>query len=183
MAPGQFPQPGFGAQRGAQLRQPPRLGQLGSGQAGRHPGHRERAVAENTLIQQAGGDPLDVDDIVAHFDEPQSGIVLSEHKAVLCSGGKHAIGLGDVLGHQIINQHAEASYREAQSLLGAQASYWIRSRRDECIEQALYIDLRRAGFRQLFPLVELEVSTPSGVSIRIIATGSKPIRAMGAQKR
>jgi putative ABC transport system permease protein len=71
---------------------------------------------------------------------------------------------------QIINQHAEASYRQAQSLLGAQASYWIRSRRDEGIEQALYIDLRRAGFRQLFPLVELEVSTPSGVSIRIIAT-------------
>ncbi len=71
---------------------------------------------------------------------------------------------------QIINQHAEASYREAQSLLGAQASYWIRSRRDEGIEQGLYIDLRRAGFRQLFPLVELEVSTSSGVSIRIIAT-------------
>jgi putative ABC transport system permease protein len=71
---------------------------------------------------------------------------------------------------QIINQHAEASYREARGLLGAQASYWIRNRRDEGIEQALYIDLRRAGFRQLFPLVELEVSTPSGVSIRIIAT-------------
>ena len=30
---------------------------------------RERAVAENTLIEQAGGDPLDVDDIVAMFDE------------------------------------------------------------------------------------------------------------------
>ncbi len=71
---------------------------------------------------------------------------------------------------QIINQHAEASYREAQSLLGAQASYWIRSRRDEGIAQALYIDLRRAGFRQVFPLVELEVSTASGISISIIAT-------------
>ncbi len=71
---------------------------------------------------------------------------------------------------QIINQHAEASYREAQSLLGAQASYWIRSRRDEGIAQALYIDLRRAGFRQVFPLVELDVSTASGISIGIIAT-------------
>ena len=28
---------------------------------------RERAVAENTLIEQAGGDPLDVDDIVSRF--------------------------------------------------------------------------------------------------------------------
>ena len=71
---------------------------------------------------------------------------------------------------QIINQHAEASYREAQSLLGAQASYWIRSRRGEGIESSLYIDLRRTGFRQLFPLVELEVSTAAGVGISIIAT-------------
>jgi len=30
---------------------------------------RERAVAENMLIEQAGGDPLDVDEIVAMFDE------------------------------------------------------------------------------------------------------------------
>ena len=30
---------------------------------------RERAVAENTLIEQAGGDPLDVDEIVERFGE------------------------------------------------------------------------------------------------------------------
>jgi len=30
---------------------------------------RERAVAENTLIEQAGGDPLDVDEIVTRFAE------------------------------------------------------------------------------------------------------------------
>ena len=71
---------------------------------------------------------------------------------------------------QIINQHAEASYREAQSLLGAQANYWIRSRRDDGIAQETYIELRRAGFRQVFPLIELEVSTASGVSISLIAT-------------
>ena len=71
---------------------------------------------------------------------------------------------------QIINQHAENSYREAQSLLGAQASYWIQSRRDEGIEQSRYIELRRAGFRQIFPLVELDVSTADGVSIDIIGT-------------
>ncbi len=71
---------------------------------------------------------------------------------------------------QIINQHAESSYRDAQSLLGAQAHYWIRDRRDEGIDPATYIELRRSGFRQLFPLVELEVSTAAGESISIIAT-------------
>ena len=49
---------------------------------------------------------------------------------------------------QIINQHAEDSYREAQSLLGAQAQYWIRSRRDEGIEQAR---LHRSAPRRLSP--------------------------------
>ena len=71
---------------------------------------------------------------------------------------------------QIINHHAETSYRQAQGLLGAQASYWIRSRRDQGIEQALYVKLRRQGFRQVYPLVELEVSTAAGVSISVIAT-------------
>ena len=71
---------------------------------------------------------------------------------------------------QIINQHAENSYRQAQSLLGAQAHYWIRSRADEGVEQATYLRLRREGFRQIFPLVELQVSTEQGVSITIIAT-------------
>ncbi len=70
---------------------------------------------------------------------------------------------------QIINQHAETSYRQAQSLLGAQANYWIRNRRDQGIEQATYIELRRAGFRQVIPVIELEVSTGAGVSISIIA--------------
>ena len=46
---------------------------------------------------------------------------------------------------QIVNQHAEASYQDAQKLLGTQASHWIRQRRDEGIEQNLYIELRRQG--------------------------------------
>jgi putative ABC transport system permease protein len=71
---------------------------------------------------------------------------------------------------QIINQHAENSYRQAQSLLGAQAHYWIRNRRDQGIAPSTYIELRREGFRQLFPIVELEVSTAGGVAISIIAT-------------
>jgi putative ABC transport system permease protein len=71
---------------------------------------------------------------------------------------------------QIINQHAEDSYRQAQNLLGAQAQYWIRSRNDRGIDTAFYVQLRRDGFRQVFPLVELEVSTSDGISISIIAT-------------
>ena len=71
---------------------------------------------------------------------------------------------------QIINQHAEDSYQQAQNLLGAQAQYWIRSRSDRGIETAFYVQLRRDGFRQVFPLVELEVSTSGGISISIIAT-------------
>lgn len=86
----------------------------------------------------------------------------------LCVGLVAGVGLWSAV--QIVNQHAETSYRQAQSLLGAQASYWIRSRRGQDIEQALYIDLRRAGFRQIFPLIELEASTASGISISIIAT-------------
>jgi putative ABC transport system permease protein len=71
---------------------------------------------------------------------------------------------------QIINQQAESSYRDAQYLLGAQASYWVRDRDGKGIEPALYIELRRQGFRQIYPVIELEVSTPSGTSISVIAT-------------
>jgi putative ABC transport system permease protein len=79
---------------------------------------------------------------------------------------------------QIINQHAEHSYSQAQNLLGAQANYWIRNRRDEGIEQSTYIELRRAGLRQVFPVIELNVSTTNGVSIHLIATD---IIALGNQ--
>jgi len=71
---------------------------------------------------------------------------------------------------QIINHQAEDSYRQAQNLLGVQAQYWIRNRRDQGIESTTYAELRRAGFRQVFPMVELEVSTAAGVSLKIIAT-------------
>ena len=71
---------------------------------------------------------------------------------------------------QIINQHAEDSYQQAQNLLGAQAQYWIRNRRGQGIEPSVYVELRRAGFRQVFPIIELEVSTAAGVSIKVIAT-------------
>ena len=50
---------------------------------------------------------------------------------------------------QIINSHAEASYQQANSLLGAQATYWVRSQSEQGVSQAKYIELRRAGFRQV----------------------------------
>ena len=71
---------------------------------------------------------------------------------------------------QIINQQARLSYAQADSLLGVQASYWIRSQSDLGVSQKNYIDLRRAGFRQVFPVVEGEVSTSAGDPISIIAT-------------
>ncbi|MFV2031619.1 MAG: FtsX-like permease family protein [Gammaproteobacteria bacterium] len=71
---------------------------------------------------------------------------------------------------QIINGHARASYEQADSLLGAQANYWIRSKSEQGISQAKYIALRRAGFRQIFPIIEAELSTPQGDPINIIAT-------------
>jgi putative ABC transport system permease protein len=88
---------------------------------------------------------------------------------------------------QIINQHAEDSYRQAQNLLGAQAQYWIRNRDDRGIDTALYAQLRRTGFRQVFPLVELEVSTADGISISIIATDllalpNDPLSSDGAEE-
>lgn len=86
----------------------------------------------------------------------------------LCIGLVAGVGLWSAV--QIINQHATASYQQAQNLLGAQANYWIRSLLDTGIEQSLYIELRRDGFRQVIPVVELEVSTAEGVSISIIAT-------------
>ena len=46
----------------------------------------------------------------------------------LCIGLVAGVGLWSAV--QIINQHATASYQQAQNLLGAQANYWIRSRRD-----------------------------------------------------
>ncbi|MFT5657108.1 MAG: putative ABC transport system permease protein [Gammaproteobacteria bacterium] len=71
---------------------------------------------------------------------------------------------------QIINHHAEASYAQADSLLGVQASYWIRNRAEQGVAQADYIKFRRAGLRQIFPVVEGQVSTGDGKPVSIIAT-------------
>lgn len=86
----------------------------------------------------------------------------------LLAGLMAGVGLWSAV--QIINQQARLSYARADSLLGVQSSHWIRSHTDRGVSQADYIQLRRAGFRQVFPIVEAEVSTARGAPIRIIAT-------------
>ncbi len=86
----------------------------------------------------------------------------------LATGLVAGVGLWSAV--QIINHHAEASYRDAKKLLGVQANYWVQSRREEGVPEKLYIDLRRAGIRPIFPVIELEVSTADGASVAIIAT-------------
>lgn len=71
---------------------------------------------------------------------------------------------------QVINSHARASYAEADFLLGAQATHWIRSRSGAGVAPADYIALRRAGFRQVFPLVQARVSTADNAPLAIVAT-------------
>jgi len=86
----------------------------------------------------------------------------------LLTGLVAGVGLWSAV--QIINEQARLSYERADSLLGVQASYWIRDNSDLGISQTDYIQLRRAGFRQVFPLVEGEVSTSKGEPVSIIAT-------------
>lgn len=59
---------------------------------------------------------------------------------------------------QIINDHARASYGEADQLLGAQASHWVRARDGAGIDPAAYIALRRQGFIQLYPVLETRLA-------------------------
>ncbi|MDB4151333.1 ABC transporter permease [Pseudomonadales bacterium] len=71
---------------------------------------------------------------------------------------------------QLINDHARSSYAEADQLLGAEARYWIRSDNGLGVAVADYIGLRRAGFEQLYPVIETQVRDAQGRSVAIIAT-------------
>lgn len=71
---------------------------------------------------------------------------------------------------QIINDHARASYSEADQLLGAQASHWIRSADDQGVSPGDYIDLRRKGFTQIYPVIESRVSLGNDEPLWIVAT-------------
>ena len=71
---------------------------------------------------------------------------------------------------QLINDHARSSYADADQLLGAEARYWIRSDNGLGIAVPDYIGLRRAGFDQLYPVIETQVRDAQGRSVAIIAT-------------
>lgn len=71
---------------------------------------------------------------------------------------------------QVINSHARASYAEADAILGAQASDWIRRTDGGEVAPEDYIALRTAGFTEVFPLVQLRVSTRDDQPIHLIAT-------------
>ena len=79
---------------------------------------------------------------------------------------------------QLINDHARSSYADADQLLGAQAGFWIRPKdgkqdgesRAEGVSTADYIVLRRAGFDEIYPVIESRIATADGELVTIIAT-------------
>ena len=83
---------------------------------------------------------------------------------------------------QVINTHARTSYQQATQLLGAQASHWIRPTGDGGIELEQYIELRRAGFRQLYPVLEEQLTTRDRQPLSLIATDllALPMGSVGA---
>ena len=83
---------------------------------------------------------------------------------------------------QVINTHARSSYQQASQLLGAQATHWIRATGDEGIEPEQYISLRRAGFRQLYPVLEDLLTTRDRQPLNLVATDllALPVDSAGA---
>ncbi|MFT4633689.1 MAG: putative ABC transport system permease protein, partial [Crocinitomicaceae bacterium] len=84
---------------------------------------------------------------------------------------------------QLINDQARASYADADQLLGAQAGFWIRAEdgKAEGVSVADYIALRRAGFDEIYPVIESRIATADGQLVTIIATDllALPINALG----
>jgi putative ABC transport system permease protein len=82
---------------------------------------------------------------------------------------------------QLINDHAEASYGEADQLLGAESAFWIRSKQGKGIALEDYINLRLHGFTEVYPVIETRVITTDGKVIPIIATDllALPLDAYG----
>ena len=70
---------------------------------------------------------------------------------------------------QVINGHATDSYSQADSLLGAQVAFTIRTD-EEGIKHEDYISLRRQGWTQLYPVIEARVQAENGQLIPVIAT-------------
>ncbi|HET8904914.1 MAG TPA: FtsX-like permease family protein, partial [Saccharospirillum sp.] len=71
---------------------------------------------------------------------------------------------------QVINAHARTSYAEADQVLGAQASHWVRSRSGEGVSVEDYVQLRRLGWRSIYPILEQRLTTADQGVVNLIAT-------------
>ncbi|WP_020395972.1 FtsX-like permease family protein [Thiolinea disciformis] len=81
---------------------------------------------------------------------------------------------------QIINGHARASYEQGNQVLGAQAYYWIRAKDETGVSTADYAQLRRQGFREVYPVVQGVLLSAKQQAIPIIATDpiALPVQAI-----
>ena len=69
-----------------------------------------------------------------------------------------------------INASAKASYAQADEILGASAQWRITDRVSTDVAIDDYIQLRRAGFTSVYPVVEKRLVSRDGALISIIAT-------------
>ena len=69
-----------------------------------------------------------------------------------------------------INASAKASYAEADQILGASAQWRITDRLSGEVAVEDYIHLRRAGFTQVYPVIEKRLPSADGALISLIAT-------------
>lgn len=71
---------------------------------------------------------------------------------------------------QVINAHARTSYAEADQVLGAQASHWVRSGSGQGVSVENYVQLRRLGWRSVYPILEQRLTTANQGVVSLIAT-------------
>ncbi|GAA3978812.1 ABC transporter permease [Allohahella marinimesophila] len=71
---------------------------------------------------------------------------------------------------QLINAEAIASYETANRVSGASIAWRIQGSTSQGVPAEDYIDLRRAGFTSLFPVIEEQVRLENGGSLRIFAS-------------
>ncbi|WP_416399126.1 FtsX-like permease family protein [Allohahella sp. A8] len=71
---------------------------------------------------------------------------------------------------QLINAEAKASYESANRVAGSSIAWRVVSSRQLGVPVSVYVDLRRAGFHSLFPVIEEQVALEAGGSLRIFAS-------------
>ena len=79
-----------------------------------------------------------------------------------------------------INASAEASYAEADQILGVSAQWRITDRVSTEVAISDYIRLRRAGFTQVYPVIEKRLASADGALISIIATDLLALTSFGS---